>query len=110
MDADIKLIEWNSVTTETRKYRARTTLDLTFRDLSYTVGEGNILIKSIIANLYFINPKIKWHICFLFVLGKNCKQILHDICGVFKSGQLSAILGPSGAGKSSLMNILAGLK
>ncbi|EFX86599.1 ABC protein, subfamily ABCG [Daphnia pulex] len=81
MDADINLIEWNLETTETRKYRARTSLDIKFRDLSYTVGEG-----------------------------KNCKQILHEICGVFKSGQLSAILGPSGAGKSSLMNILAGLK
>ncbi|XP_046451679.1 ATP-binding cassette subfamily G member 4-like isoform X2 [Daphnia pulex] len=81
MDADKNLIERNSETTETRKYRARTSLDLTFSDLSYTVGEG-----------------------------KNCKQILHEICGVFKSGQLSAILGPSGAGKSSLMNILAGLK
>ncbi|CAI2738643.1 unnamed protein product [Dicrocoelium dendriticum] len=34
----------------------------------------------------------------------------HDISGVFKCGQLSAIMGPSGAGKSSLLNILAGYR
>ncbi len=49
MDADKNLIEWNSETTETQKYRACTSLDLTFSDLSYTVGEGNIPVKSIIA-------------------------------------------------------------
>ncbi|XP_046451696.1 ATP-binding cassette sub-family G member 1-like isoform X1 [Daphnia pulex] len=57
------------------------TLDFSFRDLSYTVGKG-----------------------------KNVKTILHQMSGIFKSGQLTAILGPSGAGKTSLMNILAGLK
>jgi ABC-type multidrug transport system ATPase subunit len=43
-------------------------------------------------------------------LGKNVKTIIHQLSGIFKSGQLTAILGPSGAGKTSLMNILAGLK
>ncbi|XP_046632756.1 ATP-binding cassette sub-family G member 1-like [Daphnia pulicaria] len=56
-------------------------LDLTFRDLSFTTGKG-----------------------------KNAKRILNQMSGAFKSGQLTVILGPSGAGKSSLMNILAGLK
>uniref|UniRef100_A0A1A9WZY6 ABC transporter domain-containing protein n=1 Tax=Glossina brevipalpis TaxID=37001 RepID=A0A1A9WZY6_9MUSC len=37
-------------------------------------------------------------------------EILKDVCGQFKSGQLTAILGPSGAGKTSLMNVLSGFK
>lgn len=38
------------------------------------------------------------------------KQILKEISGSFKSGELSAIMGPSGSGKSSLLNILTGLE
>jgi ATP-binding cassette subfamily G (WHITE) protein 1 len=36
------------------------------------------------------------------------KQILKNVSGNFRSGELTAILGTSGAGKSSLLNILAG--
>ncbi|XP_046639073.1 ATP-binding cassette sub-family G member 1-like isoform X3 [Daphnia pulicaria] len=64
-----------------QELQASTSLDFSFRDVSYTVGKG-----------------------------KNVKTILHQMSGIFKSGQLTAILGPSGAGKTSLMNILAGLK
>ncbi|KAL4474978.1 hypothetical protein ABPG74_001674 [Tetrahymena malaccensis] len=34
------------------------------------------------------------------------KKILKGVDGVFKSGQISAILGPSGSGKTSLLNLL----
>jgi ATP-binding cassette, subfamily G (WHITE), eye pigment precursor transporter len=38
---------------------------------------------------------------------KETKVILQDISGIFKSGEVSAIIGASGAGKTSLLNILA---
>ncbi|XP_045029362.1 ATP-binding cassette sub-family G member 1 isoform X1 [Daphnia magna] len=81
MDTDIKLRERNRGTTATRENQEVSSFDLTFSDLSYTVGKG-----------------------------ETAKQILRQISGTFNSGKLTAIMGPSGAGKTSLMNILAGLK
>lgn len=35
------------------------------------------------------------------------KQLLRDVCGVVKPGQLVALMGSSGAGKTTLMDVLA---
>ncbi|XP_058807743.1 ATP-binding cassette sub-family G member 1-like [Phymastichus coffea] len=58
-------------------------LDIEFNNLNYAVSTG------------FRKPK---------------KEILRGVDGLFKSGELTAIMGPSGAGKSSLLNILTGLQ
>ena len=34
--------------------------------------------------------------------------ILRNVCGSFRSGQITAIIGPSGAGKTSLLSLLRG--
>lgn len=41
-------------------------------------------------------------------MGKEKKNILNDISGSLKGGEVCALMGPSGAGKTSLLNVLAG--
>ncbi|XP_011872092.1 PREDICTED: ATP-binding cassette sub-family G member 1-like [Vollenhovia emeryi] len=57
-------------------------LYLLFEDISYSVRKG--------------------------ILTKGRKQLLSDLNGDFRPGELTAIMGLSGAGKSTLMDILAG--
>ncbi|EFN71685.1 ATP-binding cassette sub-family G member 4, partial [Camponotus floridanus] len=58
-------------------------IDIQFRDLSYEVHIG---------------------------YRKQKKQILKNLDGLFKAGELTAIMGTSGAGKSTLLNILSGFQ
>lgn len=58
-------------------------IDIQFKDLSYEVHVGYRVHK---------------------------KQILKNLDGLFKAGELTAIMGPSGAGKSTLLNILSGFQ
>ncbi|KAL4474930.1 hypothetical protein ABPG74_001626 [Tetrahymena malaccensis] len=56
------------------------TIDISFKNISYSVIQKQ---------------------------GKS-KNILKNLTGVMKSGEVTAILGPSGGGKTSLLNILSG--
>ena len=35
-------------------------------------------------------------------------MLLNNVSGIFKAGELTAIMGASGAGKTTLLNVLAG--
>jgi len=74
----------NNVTGKrTQLFPKKAEVDLTFKNLTYTV------------NTFSKFKKVK-------------KEILHGINGSFRSSQLTAIMGPSGCGKSTLLNVLAG--
>lgn len=55
-----------------------------------------------------IKLKVKDHPIILTFNNVNHKNILFNISGEVKPGEILVIMGPSGAGKTTLMNILAG--
>uniref|UniRef100_U5ETU5 Putative integral to membrane n=1 Tax=Corethrella appendiculata TaxID=1370023 RepID=U5ETU5_9DIPT len=63
------------------------TKDVEFHDVNYIVMERRNITKAAIK-----------------------RELLTNVSGVFRQGQLSAIMGPSGAGKSSLLNAISGYR
>ncbi|XP_076867918.1 ATP-binding cassette sub-family G member 4 isoform X1 [Brachyhypopomus gauderio] len=75
----------------------RSTVDLEFTELSYTIHEGPCWRR---------RGQRLWN----SLADESCKALLKCLSGKFCSRELIGIMGPSGAGKSTLMNILAGYR
>uniref|UniRef100_A0A1I8PLE1 ABC transporter domain-containing protein n=1 Tax=Stomoxys calcitrans TaxID=35570 RepID=A0A1I8PLE1_STOCA len=56
---------------------------------------------------YAISSKVQIPILFP---AKDTKVIVNGVSGIFKAGELSAIIGPSGCGKTTLLNLLSGYR
>ena len=67
-------------------------IDIVFRDVYYTV---------------MVEDKEAEQSCFPCFKKMAEKHLLKGVSGIFKSGQLTAIMGASGAGKTTLLNLLA---
>ncbi|XP_055299030.1 ATP-binding cassette sub-family G member 1 isoform X2 [Sitodiplosis mosellana] len=85
-----KKVHNNSPTTQKKNMVTLTNLpkwppvDVAFNDIKFSVSEGR--------------------------RRSGYKTILKGVSGLFRSGELTAIMGPSGSGKSTLCNILAGYR
>lgn len=78
-----------SIARSISKYTAQP-IDLTWRDLSFSVPLKGRAKKTAAGKT------------------ETSKQILSNISGSVRSGQMLAVMGSSGAGKTSLLNLLAG--
>ena len=69
-------------------------------------------LDSLTFKLQFISKAIlTWESICYFVPSKSGDiQLLEDICGYVKPGQLTALMGASGAGKTTLLDVLAARK
>lgn len=73
-------------------------------------GNEHCHFKIIWLNIsYAIEPR-QWNLSVNGASKKYPKQILNDLSGSLKSGQMTAVLGPSGAGKSTFIDCLLGKK
>ncbi|XP_075974021.1 ATP-binding cassette sub-family G member 1-like [Anticarsia gemmatalis] len=79
-------------------------------DMSMMGANNNVmpLIPRSTVELEFKNITCSIDMFIMHKLRFEHKQILKNVSGTFKPGELTAIMGPSGAGKTTLLNILAG--
>ena len=67
-------------------------VDISFKDISYSIQVEDTNAKKS---------------CFPCKKQKMDKQLLNNLSGIFKAGELTAIMGASGAGKTTLLNVIA---
>ncbi|XP_055387269.1 ABC transporter G family member 18-like [Condylostylus longicornis] len=78
-------IDYDKIDSNEVGFPKREAVDIEFQNLKYRVRKFSFQEKKFVT-----------------------KEILHGVNGVFRSGELTAIMGPSGAGKSTLLNAVSG--
>lgn len=78
--------------------------EVTWTNLSHEISKKTSWVNKVKKSLNFIGGGRLYH------EASTPKTILNNVCGSFKSGELTAIMGISGSGKTLLLKCLAGRK